>query len=48
MHLTQDRDQWCALVNTVIYLRVPRKAGNFLTSWLTISFSRVTLFYGDV
>jgi hypothetical protein len=22
MHLTQDRDQWCAVVNTVMNLRV--------------------------
>jgi hypothetical protein len=29
MHLAQDRDQLLALVNTVINLRVPYKAGNF-------------------
>jgi hypothetical protein len=23
MHLTQDRHQWCALVNTIINLQVP-------------------------
>jgi hypothetical protein len=32
MHLVQDRDQWWSLVNTVMYLRFPQKAGNFLTS----------------
>jgi len=31
MHLAQDRDQWWALVNTLISLWVPQKAGNFLT-----------------
>jgi hypothetical protein len=31
-HLTQDRGQWRAPVHTVMNLRVPYKAGNFLTS----------------
>jgi hypothetical protein len=31
IHLAQDREQWWALVNTVMNLRVPYDAGNFLT-----------------
>jgi hypothetical protein len=32
IHLAGDRDQWQALVNTVMNLRVPLRAGNFLTN----------------
>jgi hypothetical protein len=32
IHLAQEREQWRGLVNTVMNLRVPQKAGNFLTS----------------
>jgi len=38
-------DQWRAVMNTVVNLQFPWKAGNFLTSWVIISFSR-TLLYG--
>jgi hypothetical protein len=32
VHLAQDWDQWRALMNVVMNLRVPYKTGNFLTS----------------
>jgi len=38
--LAQDRDRWRTLVSAVMSLRVPRNAGNFLTSCKPVSFSR--------
>ena len=35
MDLAQDGDRWRALVSTVMNLRVPKNAGNFLTSCRT-------------
>jgi hypothetical protein len=32
IHWAQDRDRWRVVVNTVMNLRVPQNAGNFLTS----------------
>jgi hypothetical protein len=38
--LAQDGDQWRALANTVLNLRVPKNVGKFLNSCKTGSISR--------
>jgi hypothetical protein len=42
MHLTQERDQWQDVVNEPSGFI---KAGTFVTSCVTISFSRRTMFH---
>jgi hypothetical protein len=46
IHLTQNRNQCRALLNTVTSLRIPLKTMNFLSSWVIISFWRRTLLHG--
>jgi hypothetical protein len=44
--LVQDSNRWRAPVKAVMNLRVTSNAGNFLTSWELLSFSRRTVLHG--
>jgi hypothetical protein len=45
IRLDQKRDEWWALVNTVMNLQIPQHKGNFWTNGETVSFSKRTLFH---
>jgi hypothetical protein len=46
LDMAQDKDQWRALVNTVMNLRVPLNTGKLLNSCTTVGLSRRTLLRG--
>jgi hypothetical protein len=47
--LIEDRDMWQAVVSTVMNLRVPQNAWNFLTGWDSIrKIRKWTLFIPNV
>jgi hypothetical protein len=45
--LAQDRDQWIALVNTVMKFRFPKYAGKFLSSYTICGFSKRAQLHDD-
>jgi hypothetical protein len=45
INVAQDRYQLRVVVDSVMNLRVARKAGNFLTNWVTFSFWNLNLLH---
>jgi hypothetical protein len=45
IRVDQKRDEWWALVNTVMNLQIPLNKGNFWTNGGNVSFSKWTLFH---
>ena len=46
IHLTQDRENWQAVVGTEMNLQILYNVGNFWSAWGIISFSRRAVFHG--
>jgi hypothetical protein len=46
VELAHDMDRWRTLVNGAMNLIILLNAGDFLTSWKSVSFSRKALFLG--
>jgi hypothetical protein len=43
--MAQDGGQWLSVVNTVMNFLAPNKAAQFLSSWETVSFSRIAILH---
>jgi hypothetical protein len=45
IHLAEESDQWQAVVNTVMHLRVPYETGIFLNRRMVFNFSTTTVLH---